>query len=231
MHARFRSREQAGRQVASMLLDVAKERPLVLALPRGGVPVAFEIARALVAPLDVWAVKKLGVPWRPEFGLGAIAEGGHVYVNQDLVERLGVPREAVRELITERHHELEREVWRLRGDRPRPSVRARTVIVVDDGVATGGTLRTVLEALRAAGATRLIVAVPVAAPESIDALRPLVDRVACPLLPHALQAVGHWYDDFSQVPDDEVVRLLERARAWQPSPGPGDEFREAGPAL
>jgi predicted phosphoribosyltransferase len=194
------------------------------------VPVAFEIARALVAQLDVWAVKKLGVPWHPELGFGALAEGGSVYLNEDLVERLGLPASEVGEVIAVRRRELEHEVWRLRGDRPRPSVVNRTVIVVDDGIATGATVRAVLGALKAAGATRIILAVPVAAPESIDALRPLVDRIACPALPEDLSAVGQWYDDFTQVPDAEVARLLERARAWQPSPGPGDEFREAGHA-
>lgn len=224
---RFRDREDAGRQLASLLMDVAKERPLVLALPRGGVPVAFEVARALNAQLDVWVVKKLGVPWQPEFGYGAVAEGGHTYVNRDVVERVGLTPRELEEAIEQKRQEVAARVQQYRGGAPRPGLGRRTVVLVDDGIATGGTMAASVEALRAEGATRLILAAPVGSPQTLDALRPGVDRIVCPLVPDDLQAIGLWYDDFAQVPDAEVARLLEEARSWNaPRPSPGAWPRE-----
>lgn len=224
---RFRDREDAGRQLAALLMDVAKERPLVLALPRGGVPVAFEVARGLDAQLDVWVVKKLGVPWQPEFGYGAVAEGGHTYVNRDIVERVGITPAELTEAIARKREEVAANVRRYRGELPRPGVRGRTVVLVDDGIATGGTMAACVEALRAEGATRLIIAAPVGSPQTLDALRPGVDRLVCPLAPDDLQAIGQWYDDFTQVPDAEVARLLDEARSWNPPrPSPGAWPRE-----
>lgn len=224
---RFRDREDAGRQLASLLMDLAKERPLVLALPRGGVPVAFEVARALGAPLDVWVVKKLGVPWQPEFGYGAVAEGDHTYVNRDILERVGVTASELTDALERKRREVDENVRLFRAGAPRPNARGRTVVLVDDGIATGGTMAASVEALRAEGATRLILAAPVASAQTLDALRSGVDRIVCPLVSEDLQAIGPWYEDFTQVPDAEVLRLLGEARRWNtPRPSPGAWPRE-----
>lgn len=209
---RFGDRSEAGRKLAQMLRDYAAAAPIVLALPRGGVPVAYEIASALGAPLDVCVVRKVGVPWHPELGLGAVAEGGYLHLSEDMVEGLGVPKEQLDELIATKRAEVEERVRRFRGDRPAPELHGRTVIVVDDGIATGGTVRAALRAIRAAGPKHVILAVPVASPDVLASLEPEVDRIVCPLEPMDLYAIGLWYEDFRQVDDDEVAQLLERAR-------------------
>jgi putative phosphoribosyl transferase len=209
---RFRDRSDAGRQLAAELRDFAKERPLVLALPRGGVTVAFEVARALGAQLDVWVVRKIGVPWQPELGVGAVAEGGVVYISRELVEQVGLSGLDLANATETKRKELAERVRRFRGDRPRPSVQGRTVILVDDGIATGGTVHAAITAIRSEGPKKLILAVPVAAPEALSELGRDVDRVVCLLTPSNLRAIGLWYEDFTQVLDSEVVRALELAR-------------------
>jgi predicted phosphoribosyltransferase len=208
----FADRREAGRFLASKLTEYAN-RPdvLVLALPRGGVPVAYEVARALHAPLDVFLVRKLGVPGREEFAMGAIASGGVLVLNEDLVRGLGIPDDVLQGVIAAEREELERRERIYRGDRPPPDVRGRTVILVDDGLATGSTMRAAVAALRQRGPARLVVAVPVGAPETCAEFQQEADEVICARTPEPFYAVGLWYGDFSQTTDEEVHDLLERA--------------------
>lgn len=214
MAAPFRDRYDAGRQLASKLTAYAS-RPdvLVLGLPRGGVPVAFEVAQGLHVPLDVFLVRKLGLPGREELAMGAIATGGVVVLNHDVVDTLGVPQQIIDRVAGAERRELERRDRAYRGDRPPPDAHGRTVILVDDGLATGSTMRAASAALRAQAPARLVVAVPVAAPETCDEFRHEVDDLICAITPEPFYAVGLWYDDFSQTTDDEVRSLLERATA------------------
>jgi putative phosphoribosyl transferase len=212
---RFKDREQAGRKLAEALASYRTERPIVLALPRGGVPVGYEIARELAAPLDVWVVRKVGVPFRPELGMGAVSEGGEIYLNRDIVEYAGLSEEELALACERKLREVEERVRIFRGGRPAPSLRDRTVILVDDGIATGGTTRAAIRAVRAQRPSKLILAVPVASPDVVRALADEVDRVVCLLTPEDLYAIGMWYDDFTQVPDEAVIALLQRARREQ----------------
>jgi predicted phosphoribosyltransferase len=208
---RFRNRREAGRLLAAKLAAYAK-RPdvLVLALPRGGVPVAYEVARALDAPLDVFLVRKLGVPGHEEFALGAIATGGVRVINQDVVRGLGISPGTIDAIATKEQQELERRELVYRGDRQAPNLRGRIAILVDDGLATGATMHAAVKALRQQGAGRVIVAVPIAPPETCEQLREEVDDIVCAVTPEPFQAVGLWYEDFSQTTDDEVRDLLAR---------------------
>jgi predicted phosphoribosyltransferase len=210
--SRFRNRSEAGRLLAAKLAAYAK-RPdvIVLALPRGGVPVAYEVARALEAPLDVFLVRKLGVPGHEEYALGAIATGGVRVINQDVVRALGIPPARIEAIAAREQQELERRERLYRGDRPPPDVHGRTVILVDDGLATGATMYAAVQALRRQGAGRVVVAVPIAPPETCDQLREVVDDVVCAVTPEPFHAVGLWYEDFSQTTDDEVRDLLARS--------------------
>jgi predicted phosphoribosyltransferase len=210
--SRFRNRREAGRALAERLASYAK-RPdvLVLALPRGGVPVAYEVARALDAPLDVFLVRKLGVPGHEEYALGAIASGGVRVMNEDLVRALRLPATAIDAMAAREQQELERRERLYRGDRPPPDVRGRTVLLVDDGLATGATMLAAVHALRKQGAARIVVAVPVASPDTCNALRLEVDDIVCAVTPEPFHAVGLWYEDFSQTTDEEVRDLLTRA--------------------
>jgi putative phosphoribosyl transferase len=210
----FRDRADAGRQLVSRLRAYAG-RPdlLVLGLPRGGIPVAYEVARGLGAPLDVFVVRKLGVPGQEELAMGAIATGGVRIVNEDVVRALGIPRDALDRAAAEETRELERRQRSYRGDRPEPRVSGRTVILVDDGLATGSTMRAAVAALRQQNPARIVVAVPVAAPSTCEELRREVDEVVCHATPEPFMAVGRFYDDFSQTTDDEVRELLAAARA------------------
>ncbi|MCZ7527490.1 MAG: phosphoribosyltransferase family protein [Acidimicrobiia bacterium] len=229
----FRDRRDAGRRLAERLEPLAAEHPVVVGLPRGGVPVAFEVARALKAPLDVLGVRKLGVPYQPELGLGAIAERGVRVLNEELVAMSGVSEEELARIEARERAELERRVARFRGDLPPHDLAGRTVVLVDDGLATGGTARAAIGCLRRLGAGRVVLAVPVGAPDTVQMLSREADEVVCLEVHADLMAIGLWYDDFAQTTDDEVVRLLGEAAAWTPprehvgegpvEPGPGDD--------
>lgn len=236
---RFRDRRDAGKRLAQALAHYQAEQPIVLALPRGGVPVGEEVARALGAPLDVLVVRKLGAPFQPELGVGAIAEGGVVWVDEELCASLGIDDDALAALAAEEQEELSRRVRAYRGARPPLEVADRTVIVVDDGVATGGTARAALRAARERGAKRLVFAAPVAAAQSVPALLSEADELVYVTAPDALLAIGLWYRDFRQVGDDEVRACLERARtgavpppapeeAVLPAPEPVEIFTDEG---
>jgi putative phosphoribosyl transferase len=210
--ARFHDRVDAGRQLADRLMGYASQPDVVvLALPRGGVPVAYEVARALSAPLDIFLVRKLGVPGHEELAIGAIATGGVRVLNADVVRMLRVPESVIDAVAAKEQRELERREREYRGERPEPEVRGRTVILVDDGLATGSTMRAAAEALRHEGASRLVVAVPVAPPETCDAFRSEVDEIVCAITPEPFYGVGMWYEDFSQTTDEEVRDLLDRS--------------------
>jgi predicted phosphoribosyltransferase len=208
----FRDRVDAGRQLAQRLTPYAgRDDVLVLALPRGGVPVAAEIAAALDAPFDVFLVRKLGVPGQPELAMGAIAEGGTTVLNDDLIDSLGTSVEMVERVRARELQELERRQRLYRGVRPRPDVHDRTVILVDDGLATGASMEAAVGALRAMGPARVVVAVPVGARESCARMAALADEVICAQMPEYFAAVGQWYADFSETSDEEVSALLSGA--------------------
>jgi predicted phosphoribosyltransferase len=214
MQSRFRDRRDAGRRLAASLTKYAN-RPdvVVLALPRGGVPVGYEVATALGVPLEVFVVRKLGLPGHDEFAMGAIASGGVTVLDQDLLRIARVREADLRRVIAAEEKELARRERQYRGDRPFPDLRGKTVILVDDGLATGSTMRAAVEALRQEGPARIVVAVPVSSPEICDAFRDLADEVVCAETPEPFRAVGLWYGDFSQTTDEEVHELLDRARA------------------
>lgn len=206
----FTDRQDAGRALATRLTGLAAECPVVVALPRGGVPVAFEVARALGAPLDLLVVRKLGAPGNPELGVGAIAEGGAAVVDAVTSQRVGMTEETLAATVERETVELRRRVQRYRVGRPALEVRGRTAIVVDDGLATGLTAIAAVRELRARAARRVVVAVPVGAQESLDLLAGEADAVVCHTIPARLMAVGYWYADFAPVSDEEVVELLGR---------------------
>jgi putative phosphoribosyl transferase len=209
---RFHDRADAGRAVAADLAAYAG-RPdlLVLALPRGGVPVAYEVARALGAPLDVFIVRKLGLPGHEEFAMGAIASGGIRLINEEVVREFAVTEAEIAAVSAAEALELERRERQYRRDRPRPTIEGRTVILVDDGLATGATMHAAVVALREKRPARLIVAVPVAAADTCDAFREIVDEIVCAETPAPFYAVGLWYENFSQTTDEEVQDLLTRS--------------------
>ena len=209
----FRDHTDAGRRLASRLGEYAG-RPglLVLALPRGGVPVAFEVALSLGAPLDVFLVRKLGVPGHEELAMGAIATGGVRVVNEAVVRELGISGEVIDAVAARERAELERRALAYRGERPAPEVLGRTVFLVDDGLATGSTMRAAALAVRRQGPARVVVAVPVAARATCDELRAEVEDIVCAATPEPFFGVGRWYQDFSQTTDEEVRELLARAK-------------------
>jgi putative phosphoribosyl transferase len=207
----FADRRAAGRALAQALLHHAGTDALVLGLPRGGVPVADEVARVLGGTLDVWVVRKLGAPYQPELGMGAIAEGPAVFIDRTIVGLLRIDAPRLLAVARREMEEVRRRVERFRGGRPLPAIRGRTVILVDDGIATGGTMRAAIRAIRKRGPARLVVATPVATPEIVAGLRGQVDEVVCLHQTPELHAIGLWYEDFRQVPDEEVVRILQRA--------------------
>lgn len=214
MSSVFRDRSDAGRQLATRLTPYASRAGVaVLALPRGGVPVAAEVAARLAAPLDVFVVRKLGVPGHEELAMGAIASGGVRSLNDDVVQGLGIPASMVESVARREQAELERRERLYRGDRAPLEVRERTVILVDDGLATGASMRAAVMALRARRPAYLVVAVPVGAPQTCAAFEGEADEVVCAVKPSNLIAVGLWYADFSQTTDDEVRELLDRAAA------------------
>ncbi|WP_192034506.1 phosphoribosyltransferase [Halomonas sp. YLGW01] len=215
----FHDRHDAGRQLAAAL-DTYRQPPppLVLGLPRGGVPVAFEVAQALGGELDVLVVRKLGVPWHPELAMGAIAGHGVCILNHDLIARLGVNQDRLDAIIADETRELARRELAYRGPRPRPHIAGRRVILVDDGLATGATMQAAVEALREQGPRELVVAVPVAAADSLAEIEELADRVVCLQTPCDFMAVGQWYQTFGQTSDEEVLALLARAASPRSPP-------------
>ncbi|MGH3389190.1 MAG: phosphoribosyltransferase [Actinomadura sp.] len=214
----FVDRVEAGHLLAERLVPLQPVRPVVLALPRGGVPVGFEVAERLSTeeeqvPLDVLVTRKIGYPHQPELGVGAIAEGGEPVFDQDLLDRLGLTEEDLSETVRRERAELTRRVTAYRGDRPLPPVEGRTAIVVDDGVATGGTARAALRAVRSWTPARLVLAVPVGAAETVKALEAEADDVVALAAPWSFHAVGQWYRDFEQLTDEDVTSCLARARS------------------
>ncbi|MGP0100824.1 MAG: phosphoribosyltransferase family protein [Solirubrobacteraceae bacterium] len=233
----FKDRRDAGRRLAEQLEPFRVEQPVVVGIPRGGVPVAAEVARALGAPLDVAVVRKIGAPQNPEFAIGALAEGGVHVLSQPVVHATGLSDAGLRALIADVERELGERVDRYRGSREPVDIAGRTVILVDDGLATGRSALAAVISLRKRGAGRVILAVPVAAPTSVEALRAEADEVVCVEMPDDLWAVGLWYDDFSPTSDEEVAALLaENAAAVSQAPGEGDVLVRqvaivAGPGL
>jgi putative phosphoribosyl transferase len=209
---RFRDRTEAGRHLAELLRDYAgRDDVVVLALPRGGVPVAYEVAKALGAPLDVFVVRKLGLPGHPELAMGAIATGGVLVLDENIVRRLGINEAEIRRTVDAELRELERREAAYRGDRGPRELAGKTVILVDDGLATGATMRAAALAVRKYDPARIVVAVPVASEQTCNEFRDDVDDVICAVTPRPFHAVGLWYDDFSQTSDEEVRELLARA--------------------
>lgn len=208
----FADRREAGQQLGERLKELhLADDVIVLALPRGGVPVGYEVARALQVPLDVFVTRKIGAPENPEFAIGAVASDGTLILDEEIVEQLGIPNDYV---VSETEHqlmEIERRMAVYRGDRPAPRIEGRTVILVDDGVATGSTVRASLQALRKRNPGRLILAVPVGPPQTIEELRPLADEVVVLATPAPFWAVGRFYQSFQQTTDEQVVELLEAA--------------------
>ena len=208
----FLDRHDAGRQLAQPLLRYRDQNPIVLALPRGGVVVGYEVARALDCPLDVIVARKLGAPDQPELGIGAIAPGGVRVLDDYIIGALGISSEEIEQIATREGAEIERRLHRFRGDRPPPDLHDHTAIVVDDGLATGVTARAAIESVRGERPRRLVLAAPVCAAETARSFAALVDDMVCLHAPRDFRAVGLWYSDFDQTSDEEVVALLERAR-------------------
>jgi putative phosphoribosyl transferase len=229
---RFRNRAHAGQELAARLTDFRAEAPIIVALPRGGVPVAHEVARALDAPLDVLIARKLGAPGHPELAIGAIAQGGGFYLNTELVARLGVTEAYLEQIARDELAEMDRRVAAYRGDRPPLNVHGATAIIVDDGLATGATMLAAVRSLRKQEPRSIVVAVPVCSPDTAASVRPEVDHVVCAISPREFRAVGIWYERFDQTSDDEVIELLqhtehtrERERDEQSPPRPSEEQR------
>ncbi len=230
----FRDRREAGRRLAASLGGFATERPVVLALPRGGVPVAAEVAEALKSLLDVIVVRKLGVPFQPELGMGAVGEDGALVLNDEVVRMARVTPDELSRIEARERTEVEARARRFRGGHAAVPLAGKTVIVVDDGIATGGTARAALHVARARGADRVVLAVPVAPAETIEELRHVADVVVCLETPSSFFGVGQWYQDFAQVSDDQVIELLgagrtsgaDRPTAPRPRPGSASVARD-----
>lgn len=227
----FPDRVDAGRQLAQRLLPLRGPDVVVLGLPRGGVPVAAEVARALHAPLDVIVVRKLGVPVQPELAMGAIGEGGVRVINDDVVRLIRINEAGIARVEEHERAELQRRAHRFRGERPHLPLQGRTAIVVDDGIATGSTAAAACRVARGHGAARVILAVPVAAPDAVQALRQVADEVIALDAPEHIHSVGQWYDDFSQTSDDDVVALLEQARRRDSHPPVDSEVEVAAGSI
>ena len=212
----YADRRDAGRVLAAELRDYAgRDDVIVLALPRGGVPVGYEVATRLGAPLDVFVVRKLGVPGHEELAMGAIASGDVRVLNAEVVAELGIPEDVVNAVADAEAPELARREREYRGDRRAVDVQNKTAILVDDGLATGSTMKAAIASLKQRGPERIVVAVPIAAPSTCDELASEVDDIVCAITPEPFHAVGDWYDDFSQTTDDEVRELLEAANRQQ----------------
>jgi predicted phosphoribosyltransferase len=209
----LRDRHEAGSLLAERLSGYRDQKPIVLALPRGGVVVGYEVARALGAPLDVVVARKLGAPWQPELAVGAIAPRGVRVLNEDVLTWLDISEDEVEQIASLEASEMERRMRLFQGDRPEPKLKGKTVILVDDGIATGMTVRAAIEYIGQHEPGHLVLAVPVCAARTAEALRPEVDDLVSLKTPLELLAIGYWYEDFEQVSDEEVVKLLERSRA------------------
>jgi putative phosphoribosyl transferase len=206
---KFTNRREAGKTLAELLKNYAhKKDVIVLALPRGGVPVAYEIANALSVPLDVFIVRKLGVPGHEELAMGAIATGGTIIFNQDIIHQLNLTKNQIDQVIHSEQQELKRRNLKYRDDKPFPDLAGKTIILVDDGIATGATMRAAIQALHQKKPASIIVAVPVAEISTCKEMTSLVDNIICPLRPASFFAVGAWYENFSQTEDEEVYELL-----------------------
>jgi putative phosphoribosyl transferase len=212
MNSRFRNRTEAGQLLAAKLIHYADTpNVIVLGLPRGGVPVAYEIAAALRAPLDIWLVRKLGVPGQEELAMGAISLGGVMILNQEIIQALNISQDAIDQVAAAERQELERRDRAYRGDRPLPNLQDHTVILVDDGIATSSTLRAAIAALQQQQPRAIVAAAPVAPPAVCEDLKRIVDDVVCLNMPDPLQSIGMWYWNFSQTTDDEVRDLLKQS--------------------
>lgn len=219
--APYRDRRHAGQELAEHLGHLRnRDDVIVLALPRGGVPVAFEVARALAVPLDLFLVRKLGVPGHPEFAMGAIAAGGVRVLSDDVVTLLEIPASVIDAVAAAESKELDRRERLYRAGREPVEIRNRVAVLIDDGLATGSTMKAAVQALRAYGPARVVVAVPVGAPETCREFADLADEIVCARAPNAFAAVGQWYQDFSQTTDDEVQHLLELAQRRQDARAP-----------
>lgn len=207
----FKDREEAGRILANRLTEYADQKPIVLGLPRGGVPVAFEVAKALKAPLDVFVVRKLGTPGQEELAMGAIASGGVRVLNTPVIEALGISQDEIETETRKERAEAERRERLYRGNRPQLNVEERTVILVDDGIATGSTIKAGIAALKQLKVGRIVVAVPVAPTSTIEELKMEADEVVCVSTPEPFSAIGLWYEEFPQTTDEEVRDLLKKA--------------------
>jgi putative phosphoribosyl transferase len=206
----FKDRADAGCRLAALLERFRCTRPVVVGIPRGGIPVAAEVARILDAPLEVGVVRKVGAPRNPEYAVGALAEGGVLVLDRESLQAIGLTDAQLRALIAGVAHEVSEQTLRYRGNREPMSLTGRTAILVDDGLATGRSAQAAVQSLRKRDAARVILAVPVAAAESVDALRSQVDEIVCVEMPKHLWAVGYWYEDFRPTTDEEVVTLLSR---------------------
>jgi len=214
MHPPIRNRISAGKELAEALQSYqGLENVIVLGLPRGGVPVAFEIAKKLKAPLDLMLVRKLGVPSYRELAMGAIASGDIKVLNPQVIHSYGISEAQIEEVEKREREELDRRAVAYRGQRPYPDLNDKIVIIVDDGLATGATMHAAIDAVHLQNPRSIVIAIPVAPPESISALRQKVDEVICPLQPTELSSIGQWYEDFSQVSDEDVTELL--SQVWQ----------------
>ncbi len=213
----FRDRHDAGRQLGAELATTRLTDPVILGLPRGGVPVAFQVARVLDAPLDVLVVRKLGHPEQPELGLGALGEGGVQVLNDALIGECGISTRRLQHVVQVERTELQRRSQRYRGEREAIPVAGRTAVLVDDGLATGSTARAAIEVARRRGAAEVVLAVPVAPDSTVAELRHIADQVICLQTPRWFGSVGSYYDDFEQTSDEEVARLLDEEALRSPS--------------
>lgn len=216
---KFIDRYEAGVILANYLKDYAnKPNVIILALPRGGVPVGYEIATALSAPLDVFIVRKLGLPGHEELAMGAIASGGTVFFNEPLLNQLNLNRLSIQNVVEKEREELLRREQLYRSNRPLPNLKEKIVILVDDGIATGSTMMAAIEAIHSHKPKSIVIAVPVAAYSTCEEMAPLVERIVCPLKPIDFYAVGLWYENFPQTSDDEVIELLKKSHSIQSAP-------------
>lgn len=208
----YADRSEAGKRLAEALQSYqGREGLVVLGLPRGGVPVAVEVARALSVPLDILLVRKLGVPGHEELAMGAIASGGAHVVNQSIIQRIGVPQEQVDQVVNDEEKELERRSRKYRGDKPFPKLKDHSVVLIDDGLATGATMRAAVSAVRQYNPREIVVAAPVAPPDAIETLKQAADDVVCPFTPSNFMGISQWYQQFEQLSDEQVTELLSKA--------------------